>query len=245
MPSITYGKNPVKELIAAGLQINKLFVVKGRKSKSDLKLIERAKSLKIPIHEVDRFKLSEIAGSENHQGFVAELPEYKYSEIDDIFRKAERHNEHVLVAILDEIQDPHNLGAIIRSAEAFGFHGLIIPKDRSAGPNSTVAKTSAGAMAHVPIVRVTNLVRIMKDLQNQGVWFVGTDQNAEQSVYEAKLNMPLGVVIGNEGRGIRRLVKKTCDFLVRIPLFGHVNSLNASVAAAIVFSEARNQRSNV
>ncbi len=147
-----------------------------------------------------------------------------------------------MIAILNEIQDPHNFGAIIRSAEAFGFHGIIIPKDRSVGITDTVAKTSAGAVSHIPIVRVTNLAQIMRGFKNNNVWIAGADQTAEMSFYEADLNRPLAVVIGSEGRGMRRLVKEQCDFLVRIPIFGNINSLNASVAAALIFSEARRQR---
>lgn len=242
MPTTIYGKNTIKEALEAGQPINKLFIVRGNKSPADRNIIQMGRQRGIPIKETDTRKLSELAGQNRHQGIVAILTTVAYAEIDDIFKRAKEKNEPALIAILDEIQDPHNLGAIIRSAEAFGFHGIIIPKDRSVGLTDTVAKTSAGAVAHLPIVRVSNLARILDDLKNEGVWIAGADQDAEMAFYKMDLNRSLGVVIGGEGKGIRRLIKKKCDFLVRIPLFGNVNSLNASVAAALVFCEARKQR---
>jgi len=242
MPTTIYGKNPIKEALEAGQAINKIFIVRGNKSPADRKIIQMARQRGIPIKETDSRKLSELTGQNRHQGIVAILMTVAYAEIDDIFKRAKEKNEPALIAILDEIQDPHNLGAIIRSAEAFGFHGIIIPKDRSVGLTDTVAKTSAGAVAHLPIVRVSNLARTIDDLKDEGVWIAGADQDAEMAFYKMDLNRSLGVVIGSEGKGIRRLIKKKCDFLVRIPMFGNVNSLNASVAAALVFCEARKQR---
>jgi len=239
MTQIIYGKNPIREALDAARTINKIFVLRGKKSPSDMKIIQKAKQAKIPIREVDRKKLIELTGHDGHQGFVALVLEIDYSTIDDIFALAEDRKEKPLIALLDEIQDPHNLGAIIRSAEALGFHGIIVPKDRSAGLSATVMKTSAGAASHLPIVRVTNLARTMEELKSAGIWIAGADQDAEQTIYEVNFPSSLAVVIGSEGKGLRRLIKQKCDFLVRIPLFGNVNSLNASVAAGIIFAEVR------
>jgi 23S rRNA (guanosine2251-2'-O)-methyltransferase len=242
MPNIIYGKNPVIEALEAGQSINKIYLFSGPKNPVDKEIIQLARQNGIPVREVDRKKLIELAGQEKTQGVVAILTEIGYSTIEDIFNQATQRQEAPLIAILDEIQDPHNFGAIIRSAEAFGFHGIIFPKDRSVGITDTVAKTSAGSVFHIPIVRVQNLARWMKELKNQNVWIAGADQQAETSLFEADLNRPLAVVIGSEGKGTRRLVKESCDFLVRIPMVGKINSLNASVAAALIFCEARKQR---
>ncbi|NOZ63102.1 MAG: 23S rRNA (guanosine(2251)-2'-O)-methyltransferase RlmB [Calditrichaeota bacterium] len=236
---IVYGKNPIREALAAKKPLNKIFVLRGKKSPSDMKIIQQARQAKIPVREVDRQKLIELVGHDGHQGFVALTVDVQYSELEDIFSLAEQREEKPLIALLDEIQDPHNLGAIIRSAEALGFHGIVIPKDRSAGLSATVMKTSAGAASHLPIVRVTNLARTMDELKSAGIWIVGADQDAEQTIYAAKFPSSLAVVIGSEGKGLRRLVREKCDFLVRIPLFGKVDSLNASVAAGIIFAEVR------
>ena len=242
MPNIIYGKNPVIEALESGQSINKIYLASGPKKSVDKKIIQLARMRGIPVREVDRRKLFELAGNEKNQGVVAVLTEIVYSTIEDIFSRASQRNELSLIAILDEIQDPHNFGAIIRSAEAFGFHGIIIPKDRSVGITETVAKTSAGAVSLIPIVRVPNLAQLIKTLKAENIWIAGTDQQAEMSLFDADLNRPLAVVIGSEGRGMRRLVKENCDFLVRIPMAGKINSLNASVAAALIFCEARMQR---
>jgi len=242
MPNIIYGKNPVVEALEAGQSINKIYLASGPKNPVDKKIIQLARQNEIPVREVDRRKLIELAGHDRTQGVVAVLTEIVYSAIEDIFYRSAHNNEAPLIAILDEIQDPHNFGAIIRSAEAFGFHGIIIPKDRSVGITDTVAKTSAGAVSYLAIARVTNLARTMKGLKTNNVWIAGADQEAEINFYEADLNRPLAIVIGSEGKGIRRLIKEKCDFLVRIPMVGRINSLNASVAAALIFCEARRQR---
>ena len=239
MSQIIYGKNPLREALEAGKSINKIFVLRGKKSASDMKIIQKARQAKIPVREVDRQKLIELAGHDGHQGFVATVIEIEYSNLSDIFSLADSRKEKPLIAILDEIQDPHNLGAIIRSAEALGFHGIIFPKNRSAGLSATVVKTSAGAVSHLPIVRVTNLARTMDELKSEGIWILGADQDADETVEESNFSAPLAVVIGSEGKGMRRLIKQKCDFLVRIPLFGKINSLNASVAAGIIFAEVR------
>jgi 23S rRNA (guanosine2251-2'-O)-methyltransferase len=242
MSNIIYGKNPVIEALEAGRPINKIYLASGQKNPVDKKLIQLARQNGIPVREVDRKKLVELAGQDKTQGVVAILTEISYSTIEDIFNRATQQQESPLIAVLDEIQDPHNFGAIIRSAEAFGFHGIVIPKDRSVGITATVVKTSAGAVSHIPIVRVQNLAHWMKGIKNQNVWIAGADQQAEISLFEADLNRPLAIVIGSEAKGMRRLVKESCDFLVRIPMVGKINSLNASVAAALIFCEARKQR---
>ena len=242
MHNIIYGKNPVIEALESGQPINKIYLVTGSKNPVDKKIIQSARRKGIPVREVDRRKLIELVGHEKTQGVVAVLTEIGYRTIEDIFDRAAQSKESPLIAILDEIQDPHNFGAIIRSAESFGFHGIIFPKDRSAGITATVAKTSAGAVSHLPIARVNNLSRMMEGLKSYNVWIVGADQEAEINFYEADLNRALAVVIGSEDKGLRRLTKEKCDFLVRIPMFGRINSLNASVAAALIFCETRRQR---
>lgn len=243
MSTIISGKNPVIEALEAGQPINKIYLASGPKNPADKKIIQLARQNGIPVREVDRKKLIEIAGHDKTQGVVALVMEYAYASIEDIFKNSLSKNEAPLLAILDEIQDPHNFGAIIRSAEAFGFHGIIISKDRSVGITETVVKTSAGAVAHLPIARVNNLAATIKELKQRNVWIAGMDQDAKETLFESDLNRPLAIVIGSEGKGMRRLVKENCDFLVSIPMVGNINSLNASVAAALVFCEARKQRS--
>ena len=242
MSNIIYGKNPVVEALEAGQSINKIYLASGHKNLVDKKIIQLARQNGVPVREVDRRKLVDIAGHDKTQGVVAVVMEYAYASIEDIFKNSQNKNEAPLLAILDEIQDPHNFGAIIRSAEAFGFHGIIISKDRSVGITETAVKTSAGAVAHLPIARINNLATTIKELKKRNVWIAGTDQDAKEALFEADLNRSLAIVIGSEGKGMRRLVKENCDFLVRIPMVGKINSLNASVAAALVFCEARRQR---
>ena len=241
--NIIYGKNPVQEALKAKQSIIKLFIAKSSK-RSFSALIKLVRQRGIPIRDVEHKKLNELSGSNNHQGIVAIISETKYGSIDDIFIAARQKNEPPLIAILDEIQDPHNLGAIIRSADSFGIHGIIIPKDRAVGLTDVVAKSSAGAIAHVIVARVTNLAQTIDELKKQNLWIVGTDHNATQNISELDHTLALGIVIGSEGKGMRRLITKKCDFLVKIPMFGNVNSLNASVAAAIMFWEIRRKRIN-
>jgi 23S rRNA (guanosine2251-2'-O)-methyltransferase len=242
MSNIIYGKNPVIEALEAGQPINKIYLASGQKNPVDKKIIQLARQNGIPVREADRKKLAELTGHDKTQGVVAILTEIGYCTIENIFSRGTQQQESPLIAVLDEIQDPHNFGAIIRSAEAFGFHGIIIPKDRSVGITATVVKTSAGAVSHIPIVRVQNLAQWMKEIKNQNVWIAGADQQAEISLFEANLSRALAIVIGSEAKGMRRFVKESCDFLVRIPMVGKINSLNASVAAALIFCEARKQR---
>lgn len=242
MDNLIYGKNPVKEALRAKQPVDKIFIASGIKKFSIQIILDMARKLDIPVREVDRKKLIDLVGHENHQGIAAALSTTEYSSIDDIFLRAGERGEKPLIAILDEIQDPHNLGAIIRSAEALGFHGIIIPKNRSAGLSQTVAKTSAGAIAHVPVVRVTNTVQAIEELKGMGVWVVGADQDASETMEIVDVSLPIALVVGGEGKGIRRLVREKSDFLVKIPMHGRINSLNASVASAILFWEIRRRR---
>lgn len=235
--SIIYGKNAVIEALKGGQPLEKVIIAQGIKPANVNAVRHEAKARNIPVREVNRKKITEMAGHVNHQGIVAVAGEIAYRSLDYIFKVAEEKNEPPLVALLDEIQDPHNLGAIMRSAEAFGLHGIIIPKNRSVGLTDTVAKTSAGAIHHIPVARVTNLSRTIEELKSRELWIVGADQKSEQRIHDVDLTMPLGIVVGSEGKGIRRLVREKCDFLVQIPMTGKINSLNASVAAAILFWE--------
>lgn len=239
---IISGKNPIIEALQANLPLTKIFIARGVK-KATSNLIKRLASQSgIPLRELARTKLTELVGHEDHQGIVAILSQSPYGTIDDILTAAHQRNEPLLIAILDEIQDPHNLGAIIRSADAFGIHGIIIPKHRSVGLTETVAKTSAGAISHIAVARVTNLAQTIEELKQKGLWIVGADQTSTQKIDELDVKLPLGIVIGSEGKGIRRLVKEKCDLLIQIPMYGKINSLNASVAAAVIFWEIRRQR---
>lgn len=236
-----FGRNPVKEALKNNLEINKLFVSKGNGHKGIEEIIHLAKKRGIPIQEVDRKLIDKKFPNENHQGVYLSLSELSYSTIDELLAYAKKKGEAPFLVILDEIEDPHNLGAIIRNVEAFGAHGIIIPKRRSALATGVVAKASAGAMTMVKIARVSNLVQAMEALKEAGVWICGTDLKGE-SLYQADLSGALAVVIGSEGSGMRPLVKKHCDFTITIPMKGQINSLNASVATGIVLSEVARKR---
>ena len=201
-----------------------------------------AKKNKIIITEVDKNKMRAIAQTENYQGVIAIVPPYGYVEVDDILEDAKGKNEDPFIIILDSIEDVHNLGSIIRTAETAGVHGIIIPKRRAAAVNSTVAKVSAGATMYMKVARVNNINETMKYLKEQGLWICGTDVDAKNYYNEQDLKGPLALVIGNEGSGMSRLVKENCDFLVKIPMKGKIQSLNASVSAGIVIYEVVNQR---
>lgn len=237
-----YGRNPVFEALQAKKSITKIFILQSINRSHIDQILNMARQHRIPVRYVTKGKLIELAGQVNHQGVVAIASSGDYSSIDDILTTAQERNENPLIAILDEIQDPHNLGAIIRSAEAFGFHGIIIPKDRSAGLTQTVAKTSAGALAHIHVTRVTNIAQTIDMLKDEGLWIVGAKEGTQKTINDIDCTLSLGVVIGSEGKGMRRLVRDKCDFIVHIPMAGRINSLNASVAAAILFWEVRKGR---
>lgn len=236
------GRNSVLELLESGKDINKIFVTRGEKHGSINKILAIAKERRIIVVEKDKRQMDEMAQEENYQGVIAIVPPFEYVEIEDILNTAREKQEAPFVLILDGIEDPHNLGSIIRTAETAGVHGIIIPKRRAVSVNSTVNKTSAGAVEHMNIARVTNISDAIEELKQAGLWICGTDINAEKYYYNQDLTGPLGIVIGNEGKGISEKVKKNCDFNVKIPMKGKVTSLNAAVSTGIIVYEAVKQR---
>ena len=206
------------------------------------KILAIAKQRKIVINEVEKVKFNQIAKEQNHQGVIAIVPPFDYCDVEDILEEARNKNEDPFILILDGIEDPHNLGSIIRTAETAGVHGIIIPKRRSASVNSTVSKVSTGAVEYMKIARVTNLNDTIKKLKEAGVWVCGTDMNTKIEYTKQDYNMPLAIVIGSEGFGMSRLVKENCDFLVKIPMKGKITSLNASVSAGIIMYEVVRKR---
>lgn len=236
------GRNAVLELLETGKDINKILVAKGEKHGSILKILALAKEHKVITAEVERNKLNEMAQTPNHQGVIAIVPPYDYCEVEDILKEAEARQENPFILILDGIEDPHNLGSIIRSAETAGVHGIIIPKRRAASVNSTVNKVSAGAVQHMKIARVNNITDTIRELKDKGLWIYGTDMEAPKYYYQEDWKGPIAIVIGSEGFGMSRLVKENCDFLVKIPMKGKITSLNAAVSTGIVIYEAVKQR---
>ena len=236
------GRNAVLELLEAGKDVNKIYITKGERHGSINKIIAIAKERKIIIVEKDKIQMESMAQNENYQGVIAVVPPFEYSEVEDILALAEEREESPFVLILDGIEDTHNLGAIIRTAETAGVHGIIIPKRRAAAVNSTVSKVSCGAIEHMKIARVNNISDTIAKLKEAGLWICGTAIDAEKYYFNQDLTGPLGIVIGNEGKGISELVKKNCDFLVKIPMKGKVTSLNASVSTGIIVYEAFRQR---
>ena len=236
------GRNSVLELLESGKDINKIFIAKGERHGSINKIIAKAKENKVVIIEKDKRQMDVMAQTNNYQGVIAIVPPYEYCEIEDILQTAKERKEDAFVLILDGIEDPHNLGSIIRSAETAGVHGIIIPKRRAVQVNATVNKASAGAVEHINIARVTNITDAIEQLKAEGLWICGTDINTKTFYFNQDLTGPLGIVIGNEGKGISDKVKKNCDFLVKIPMKGKITSLNASVSTGIIIYEALKQR---
>lgn len=237
---VVAGRNAVLELLKSDKDINKIFVERGEKHGSINEIIAKAKDAKIVLVEVDRSKLDTMA--ENHQGVVAIVPPFNYCEVEDILEDAKNKNEDPFIIILDGIEDPHNLGSIIRTAETAGVHGIIIPKRRNAAVNSTVTKVSAGATTYMKIARVNNLNETIRKLKAEGLWVIGTDGYAKTLYYNQDLKGPLAVIIGSEGFGMSKLVKDNADILIKIPMKGQITSLNASVSAGIIIYEAVKQR---
>ena len=237
---IVIGRNGVIELLKSGRAVESILVTGGETQGSIVKILAMAKEQGIPVKETSPAKLDNMCGHQNHQGVIAVTGAANYSTMEDIYKKA--GDQPLFVIIADEITDPHNLGAIIRTAECAGAHGVIIPKRRSAGLTSIVGKTSAGAVSYLPVARVPNIPALLKELQQQGVWIFGTAAEGTTSLYEADLKGPAAIVIGSEGDGMGRLVREGCDFLVSIPMKGRISSLNASAAAAILLYEAVRQR---
>lgn len=236
------GRNPVVEAMKAGRKINRLVIQEGTKGKVLDELVGMAKSRGIKIETAAKPALNDMAATESHQGIIAFAEDYTFVEIDDIIEYAHSKGEAPFIVILDEIQDPHNFGSIIRTANAAGVHGVIIPKHRAAGVTSVVSKTSAGAVEHMRVAQITNIVRAIEELKEAGLWIMGGAMDGDQTIYQANLKGPLGIVIGSEGEGIRRLVKEKCDFIVQIPMYGQIESLNAAVAAGVMIYEAVRQR---
>ena len=234
------GKNAVMEALKAGL--DKIYIARGEQDKALRFIAQKGKAAGAVISEVDRRKLDAMSVTHAHQGVIAVAAVREYASVSDILALAREKGEAPLVVVCDEISDPHNLGAIIRTAECAGAHGVIIPKHRSAGVTAVVEKTSAGAVEHMAVARVGNLAAALKELQDAGVWIFGTAADGDRSLWEADLKGPAALVIGSEGSGMSRLTRESCDFLLSIPLRGKVSSLNASNAAAIVLYEAVRQR---
>lgn len=236
------GRNSVIELLESGRDINKIFIQSGEKHGSINKIIAMAREKKVIIKEIDKNKMKQMAQTDNYQGVIAIVPPFEYCDVDDILLEAKSRQEEPFVVILDGIEDVHNLGSIIRTAETAGVHGIIIPKRRAASVNSIVSKVSAGAVEYMKIARVNNLTDTIKYLKEQGLWICGTDMDTKQEYDKQDYTGPIGIVIGSEGFGMSRLVKENCDFLVKIPMMGKITSLNASVSGGIVLFEALKQR---
>lgn len=236
------GRNSVIELLESGRDINKIFVQDGEKHGSINKIIAMASERKILINTISKEKMKQMAQTENYQGVIAIVPPFDYVDIEDILSEAKDRQEDPFIVLLDGIEDPHNLGSIIRTAETAGVHGVIIPKRRAVSVNSTVNKASAGAVEHMKIARVTNISDAIEELKKAGLWVCGTAVDTNKYYYNQDLTGALAIVIGNEGKGIGEKVKKNCDFLVKIPMKGKVQSLNASVSTGIVVYEAVKQR---
>ncbi|MCR8636325.1 MULTISPECIES: 23S rRNA (guanosine(2251)-2'-O)-methyltransferase RlmB [Paenibacillus] len=236
------GKHSVLEALRSGRTINKIWIAENAQKQLTQPIVAEAKQNGVIVQFADKRKLDQMVDNIQHQGVVAQVAAYDYVEVEDILAIAQSRNEEPFILILDEIEDPHNLGSILRTADCTGVHGVIIPKRRSVGLTATVSKTSAGAVEYVAVARVTNLAQTIELLKERGVWIAGADVAAQQPVYQTNLNMPLALVIGNEQKGMGRLIKEKCDFLLKLPMFGHVNSLNASVAASVLMYEVIRQR---
>ena len=239
---IIEGRNAVTEALRAGTPIDKIFLARGETDSALAHIAAAARDKGIVVVECDRKKLDFMSRTHSHQGVIAQAAVREYASVDDILNAAREKGEPPLIVVCDELSDPHNLGAVIRTAECAGAHGVIIPKRRSAGLTAVVAKTSAGAVSHIPVARVPNLPALLKELKDEGVGVFGTAADGDRLLYDADLKGPAAIVIGSEGDGMGRLVSETCDFLVRIPMKGKLNSLNASAAAAILLYEAVRQR---
>ena len=240
--NIIAGRNPVIEALRGGTIIEKVVILSGVKGGVIEKIKQMAKRNRVPFVEVGKQKFRDLVSDTTTQGVVAIVGTKAYVELDDILNIAQERNEPPFLLILDEIEDPQNLGALIRTAECAGVHGVVIPKHHAATVNQTVAKTSAGASEHLPVAKVVNIANTLDELKQKGLWIVGTDATAEKLYTQVDYSMPIVFVIGNEGKGIRQLVKEKCDFVVKIPLYGKVESLNASVAGALVMYEAVRKR---
>ncbi len=243
--NVVWGRNPVLEWLDSGLVIKEILLSHDAGGQTIADILKRAEHKHIPIKRLHPAKLDQMAGTDKHQNIMAHVHLPDHAHLDDIYVVAAKKGEPLLIGLLDGVQDPHNLGAILRSADAAGIHGIIIPKDKAVGLTPTVLKSSAGAAAWVPVAAVTNLSRTIDELKDKGVWLTGTADDASKSYTESDLKGPTAIVLGSEGKGMRRLVREKCDFLVSIPMHGKVSSLNVSVAAGLLFYEARRQRQDI
>lgn len=235
------GKNPVIEALKSDRDINKIWIAEGSQKGQMQVVIGIAKERNVLVQFVPKQKIDQMT-EENHQGVIAQVAAYQYAEVEDMFQLAAKKGEIPFFLILDELEDPHNLGSILRTADAAGVHGVIIPKRRAVGLTATVAKLSTGAIEYIPVARVTNLARTMDELKERGVWIFGTDAKGSSDYRTMDATLPLAVVIGSEGKGMGRLIRDKCDFLIHLPMSGHVTSLNASVAAALLMYEVHRKR---
>lgn len=238
------GRNPILEALRAGRPINKIMIAKGSTIVSLKEILALAKERNIVVQYVEKKQLEFLAEGGNHQGIIAQAAAKEYVEWEDVLIEVQQKGETPLFLLLDGVEDPHNLGAILRTADAAGVHCVIIPKHRAVPLTSGVAKASAGAIEYVAVAKVTNLAQTIDEMKKKGLWLAGTDQDADQVYYQADLQGPLGIVMGSEGKGLGKLVKEKCDFLIGIPMKGKVNSLNVSVAASLVLYEVVRQRSS-
>lgn len=240
---VVAGKHSVTEALKSGRTINKIWIAENAQKHLTLPIIAEARKLGIVIQHVDKRKLDQMVPGVQHQGVVAQAAPYAYVEVEDLFKVAEEKGEPPFLLLLDEIEDPHNLGSILRTADCTGAHGVVLPKRRSAQLTATVSKTSAGAVEYVPVARVTNLGQTIDQLKEMGVWVVGTVVDAVQELYDTEVfDGPVAIVIGNESKGMGRLIREKCDVLVKLPMAGKINSLNASVAAGVVMYEVLRRR---
>jgi 23S rRNA (guanosine2251-2'-O)-methyltransferase len=237
------GINAVREALQAGSAIDRIVIARGRQDTRTEEIVQLARGRGIPVRFEDRSQIDRLANSKDHQGVVAIVAARSASSLDDVLQRANAAGgSHGLIVLLDGVEDPHNLGAIVRTALAAGVHGVVIPERRAVGLTDTVARASAGALAHLPIARVTNLARAMEELKEAGFWLVGLDETAEKSYTQVDYTSSMGIVLGGEGQGLHELTRKRCDFVVSLPTTGPVKSLNVSVAAGVVLFEALRQR---
>ena len=241
MTDLIEGRNAVLEAIRSGKTVDKLYIQEGIQDSTVSTILSKLKGTDTLISRVRKQKLDQMSETGKHQGVIARCASYEYSDIEDIFQLADKKGEDPFIFILDEIEDPHNLGAIIRTANLSGAHGVIISKHRAAGLTSIVAKASAGALNYTPVVKVTNISKTIDELKKRGIWFACADMKGDV-MYKSNLTGPIGLVIGNEGHGVSRLVKEKCDYIVSIPMKGDIDSLNASVAAGVLAYEIVRQR---
>ncbi|MHA2920454.1 23S rRNA (guanosine(2251)-2'-O)-methyltransferase RlmB [Bacillus cereus] len=238
------GRNPVMEALRSGRDINKIWIAEGAAKGQVQIVLALAKENKIILQHAPKKKLDQLVEG-NHQGVIAQVAAYQYAELEDLFKVAEKRNEDPFFLILDEIEDPHNLGSIMRTADATGAHGIIIPKRRAVGLTASVAKASTGAIEYIPVARVTNLSRTIDELKERGLWIAGTDAKGKTDYRNLDGTMPIGLVIGSEGKGMSRIIGEKCDFLITLPMVGKVTSLNASVAASLLMYEVYRKRHEI